>query len=346
MAQLSFSDVENLWIANGGDSGWAPLAAGLAWAESGFQTDIRVKDNDDDSVGLWMINYIGSMMGPRTARYGSPEAMQADPNLQAKAAIDLFGNGAGVSNWMGSDGQGDAGQKTYLAWRAAGFPQKPSSSQVKGWLANMGATAEQLTAGSSGSTGEGSGAVDENGNPAPSDYTLPGGNSFTAAGGRGSGCNAGSKGISFGGVDIPVIGNLGKVDTGIGNACQLKALTGGLMIGLGGALLITGAILIVAAVASSTRAGKAAAGVVGTVAGGPIGGIAASAVTGGGRSRSARASVAPAGDAIDDATVDLMEASAKEQTRQRRENPSAKQKQFESNRRAARLALRPGEKAF
>jgi hypothetical protein len=150
-------------------------------------------------------------------------------------------------------------------------------------------------------------------------------------------------------VSVPVFGNVGKVDTGIGNACQIKALTGGLMVGLGGAMVITGLVLIVAAVAGGTRAGKAAAGVVGTVAGGPAGGAVASAVTGGG-SRRRRASVKPAADAVDDATVTAMQASAKEQTRQRRENPSEKQKEFERNRRAAqranRFALQPGETAF
>jgi Lysozyme like domain len=101
MTQLSFTQIEQLWVSNGGSAALAPIMAAVALAESGGRTDAHNGNasTGDDSYGLWQINYFGKMLPGRTAQYGSPQQLVADPNLQAKAAISLAGNGSGLSNW-------------------------------------------------------------------------------------------------------------------------------------------------------------------------------------------------------------------------------------------------------
>jgi hypothetical protein len=124
---LSFDQIEQLWISNGGPAGWAPLMAAIAQAESSGST-VALNNNPgtgDYSVGLWQINYYAGLLGPRTNKYGSPAALQADPNLQAKAAIDLFANGAGWTNWENDH--------AINAWIAAGRPNQPNAATVQSW---------------------------------------------------------------------------------------------------------------------------------------------------------------------------------------------------------------------
>lgn len=99
---LTYSQLKQLWIQNGGPPAWASTMAGVALAESGGRYWVvnNNPDTKDYSVGLWQINYFGALLGPRTAAYGSPEALK-DPNANAKAAISLLGNGSGISNWAG-----------------------------------------------------------------------------------------------------------------------------------------------------------------------------------------------------------------------------------------------------
>ena len=101
---LTFNQIEAIWIANGGSVQWAPTMAAIALAESGGRTTALNNNpsTGDYSVGLWQINYFQGLLGPRTAEYGSPAALQGNANLQAQAAIKLLGNnGAGISNWKG-----------------------------------------------------------------------------------------------------------------------------------------------------------------------------------------------------------------------------------------------------
>ena len=239
---MDTNQIEALWIKNGGPPAWAPLMAGIAIAESGGNTT-SLNNNPatgDYSVGLWQINYFGGMLGPRSQKYGTPTQLQASPDAQAKAAIDLFGqNGAGLTNWTND--------KTWKAWVAAGHPQAPSHATVATWLNNSGTMSDPAGGG--------------NANGAPS------------AAPPGAGCNSKSSGISL----------LGS--TSVGTACQLKALTGGLLIGVGGLVLLVGTILIVANGLVSTSAGRAAVGLAG--GGGPVGTV-ARGLSGGARGLSSR----------------------------------------------------------
>lgn len=129
---LTYAQIEGLWIANGGSRTLAPIMAAIAKAESGGRTTALNDDaaTGDYSVGLWQINYFGDMLSGRTKEYGSPAALMADPNLQAKAAISLAGNGSGLSNWT-----------TY------------SSGAYKQYLSGAAPTTTGLPSGSGGSTG-------------------------------------------------------------------------------------------------------------------------------------------------------------------------------------------------
>lgn len=102
MTQLSYPQLESLWIQAGGAPHLAPEMAAIAEAESSGRSD-ALNDNPgtgDFSVGPWQINYYGSLMDSRTQRYGTPQALIASPILDARAAVDLAGPyGEGLSNW-------------------------------------------------------------------------------------------------------------------------------------------------------------------------------------------------------------------------------------------------------
>lgn len=213
---MNFAQIEQLWTSNGGDPQWAPLMAGIALAESGGNPQALNNNpaTGDYSVGLWQINYYGPLLGPRTQSYGSPASLQADPNAQAVAAINLFGrNGAGIGNWKGD--------RIWNAWQAAGAPQAPNAGTVLGWLAssNVGAgTASAMLTGAAGS-----------------------------GGGKQIGCSP------SGGIDI--------FGAHIGTGCQIKALKGGLLAGIGATVMLAGGVLVAAYGLSRTRVGTAALGI-------------------------------------------------------------------------------------
>lgn len=99
---LSFQQIESVWEQAGGSPQAAPLMAGIAESESGGNPTALNNNpaTGDYSVGLWQINYFGNLAGPRTARYGTP-AQVMDPLANAKAAVNLYAGGSGLSNWAG-----------------------------------------------------------------------------------------------------------------------------------------------------------------------------------------------------------------------------------------------------
>jgi hypothetical protein len=98
MPRLSYSQLQTLWINNGGSKALAPIMAAIAIAESGGRTDALNDRAPDYSVGLWQINYYGSLLPGRTKAYGSPQQLMQDPNRQAKAAISIL-HGQGLGAW-------------------------------------------------------------------------------------------------------------------------------------------------------------------------------------------------------------------------------------------------------
>jgi hypothetical protein len=252
---LTFGQIETLWVQNGGSPAWAPLMAGIAMAESSGSTTALNNDpaTGDYSVGLWQINYFGSLLAPRTAEYGSPGDLLNDPNAQASAAVKLFGNGAGASNW-----QGDA---AYQAWADAGKPTTPTSTTVQQWLAAAGI--------STGGTAASLSALDNTsiipGVTVSPAISLDSSTSSTATG------------------SSPCVLQL-PLGICLLNRSQAKGLLGGIMVAGGGLVLGLGAILLIAFGLERTGAGQAATGLV-SKAPGPVGKAAMGVRAAGGKAR-------------------------------------------------------------
>lgn len=202
--------IQQLWLANGGDPTKAATAAQIALAESGGNSTALNNNpgTGDYSVGLWQINYFGNLLQSRTKALGSPGQLQADPNLQAQAAIKVSNNGQNFTPWS-----------TY----------------------NSGA---YLNAGN----GQGNAGT--------------GNSSASAAGGAGgTGCNLGSQGINIDALSsVPLVGGLAPKVT-IFNACQVKGIVGGLLVGLGAAAMLTGVVLIASKSKTVQGAAKTAIGI-------------------------------------------------------------------------------------
>jgi NlpC/P60 family len=86
--------------------------------------------------------------------------------------------------------------------------------------------------------------------------TAAASSSSTTSSGSGVGCNAKGGGVNLDFASaIPIVGSVAPKVT-VGNACQIKALTGGLCVGLGGGVMLVGAVLIAAYGLSHTSVGK------------------------------------------------------------------------------------------
>lgn len=225
---LTFAQIEQLWTSNGGNPQWAPLMAAIAEAESSGHPGV-LNDNPgtgDYSVGLWQINYYANLLTPRSQRYGSPSTLWNDPNAQARAAVDLFANGQGASNW-----QGDA---AYQAWKANGAPMFPTQSQ----LASFGAP-----------TGGGGGGT----------YTAPDGSS------SGSGVSGGFN-PNAPVLQIPHVGTVIDAGQALSIKGWFLMISGGVIGAVGLAVVLTAfgleskAAKVVMAVTPTARAAGAASG--------------------------------------------------------------------------------------
>ena len=95
--KLSYSQIKEIWIRNGGSKVLAPTMAGIALAES--TGDPRAHCLDcvpgviEDSRGLWQIN-VDPSANPEYASWNL-----YNPDTNALAAIQLAHGGKGLSNW-------------------------------------------------------------------------------------------------------------------------------------------------------------------------------------------------------------------------------------------------------
>jgi hypothetical protein len=112
---LDYAQLQGAWIAGGGSSASAPMAAAIAIPESGGQTNnVNTNTSTDPggSFGLWQINrgaHQGSLGpgwfassglawtgGPSIAAWGGP---WTDPPTNAAEAVALSGNGQSWQPW-------------------------------------------------------------------------------------------------------------------------------------------------------------------------------------------------------------------------------------------------------
>lgn len=90
----TFAQLEQIWIRNGGNPASAKTAAAVALAESsGNPTNRYNPGPQEDSRGLWQINIVPTA----NPQYAGTDLY--NPDLNAKAAIALSGNGANWHPW-------------------------------------------------------------------------------------------------------------------------------------------------------------------------------------------------------------------------------------------------------
>lgn len=89
MAKYNYEALKALWIANGGNPAAAGIAAAVALAESGGNSDAISPPNSNGTLdrGLWQIN---SIHGAKST---------TDINANAKAAIAISSNGTNWNPW-------------------------------------------------------------------------------------------------------------------------------------------------------------------------------------------------------------------------------------------------------
>lgn len=136
---LASTDIQSLLLS----AGASPREAAFLTAISGREDPsgrVNALNNNpgtgDYSVGLFQVNYFKKLMAERTAKYGSPEALMADPTLQAKAALDILrtsGPGAWSTNTpaiqallSGGGGGGAGSAAAFAAANARPKPVKPT----------------------------------------------------------------------------------------------------------------------------------------------------------------------------------------------------------------------------
>ena len=88
MTTYTYSQLETVWISNGGNKVVAPLAAAIAMAESSGNSDAtHTNTNGSIDRGLWQIN----------STWGNLST--TDVNANAKAAIQISKNGSNWTPW-------------------------------------------------------------------------------------------------------------------------------------------------------------------------------------------------------------------------------------------------------
>jgi Lysozyme like domain len=143
---MTYDEVENAWIQAGGNPQAAAMAAAVADASSGLNpATSRTNPDGTVSIGLWLIPQNGTPPG------------STDPVANARAAVQLSGNGTDWSQWCvtWSDNNCGLDQGTYLgegsnALASLGQKLTPASYNVIG-SANTGSgtPAGSSTAGTS-----------------------------------------------------------------------------------------------------------------------------------------------------------------------------------------------------
>lgn len=218
-------------LHNAGFKGW-PLVVMTALAGREAKWNPTALNNTpstgDYSVGLWQINYYGSLLPGRTQEYGSPQSLLSNPQDQANAVYKLAG-GNNLSNlqpWAltSSPASGvvpvgstaSVGQNTLA-------PYMPSSLAAAAEVGQFGpAPASQIAqAGTWPGASPIGNALSGGGNSA-----LSAAQAATANAATNAGCTSKPNVFSF-------------LGTGL-TACQLKAIVGGLTLAAGGIIMVIG----------------------------------------------------------------------------------------------------------
>lgn len=89
---LTYQQLQQLWVQNGGNVAYAPLMAAIGLAESGGNpTSLNPTDNNgkQSSFGIWQIS---------NGTHNPPSPNWSDPNVNAQLAVQKF-NSQGLGAW-------------------------------------------------------------------------------------------------------------------------------------------------------------------------------------------------------------------------------------------------------
>lgn len=232
-------------LYNAGFRGW-PLTVmtAIAGRESTWNpTALNNNANTNDySVGLFQINYFGSLLDSRTKQYGSPAQLQSDPQAQANAAYNLAGGNSlsGLGNWNLSASPGNGATPTPLS--------SPQTYTIVPYLPQAAAAAAQVGTFGPAPTSTVSAVQSWPTSGRPSvvagGYANGPATSATLTSAQtGGGCGAKGNVFNFGGV------------AGVGGFsftyCNLKAVVGGFTLVAGAAVMVIGVAILVGKAAPS-----------------------------------------------------------------------------------------------
>lgn len=122
---LGYSQLEQLWVNNGGPSGAAPTAAAISVAEASGVPDAKnLKDPNGGSYGLWQINGVHAPGGdPQTPTPSGVPWWQSmlDPNANAAEAVAVSNRGTDFTPWTSYSYQIDSNGQLYYVGPGKGY---------------------------------------------------------------------------------------------------------------------------------------------------------------------------------------------------------------------------------
>lgn len=243
-------------LYNAGFRGW-PLT--IMTAISGRESSWRptaLNNNpstEDYSVGLFQLNYFGSLAPGRTQAWGTPAQLLNNPQAQANATYQLVGGNSlsGLSNWnmtVPANGQIPTPLSNPSTYTIA--PYMPQALAAVAQVAQYGPAPGSVTAqvtqwpGTSGApavtTGTGFGTTSAQLLSATSGQENPNSKDCNTKGKNGDGVIFNLDPVSA----VPVIGHLAP--SANFTYCQLKGLIGGFLMISGGVIAIASVFAIVA----------------------------------------------------------------------------------------------------
>jgi Transglycosylase SLT domain len=129
VANLTFTQLEQLWTGAGGSKVFAPLMAAVAEVESSGNPDAY---NPSGATGLWQIEW---PLWRNIVPAASSQQALYDPQVNAAAAVKLAANSLGgiETNWLQFESPGAAmGIATQHGYAGPGAPGTPSTAASSG----------------------------------------------------------------------------------------------------------------------------------------------------------------------------------------------------------------------
>ena len=233
-------------LHNAGFKGW-PLVVMTALAGREARWNPTALNNNpstgDYSVGLWQINYFGSLSPGRTQEYGAPSTLLSNPQDQANAVYKLAGGNSlgNLQPWAltssPASGVTPVGSTASVGQNTLA-PYMPSALSAAAEVGQFGpASASQIAQANAWPGASPIGSALTSGGNISAKQSAANQAAFVSANTPFPGC--GSKPNVFGTGGVAGVGSFTLT------ACELKALLGALSIAAGGIVLVIGLTSII-----------------------------------------------------------------------------------------------------